>query len=313
MSPDTRQRGFAHEALLYDGTAGFIEGTLPFIREGVAAGEPVVVAVPGERLAALRAALGGEAERVHLMDMGRLGRNPARIISAWRDVLAEHGANGRPVRGVDEPIWAGRGADEIVECQRHETLLNLAFDDGPGWRLLCPYDRAALDPEVIDEAWRSHPLVWDEGVQRRSEAYVEPREALASDEDLPEPEGSPFRIAFMRPDVSRVRRLVARHAREAGFDACRTADLVLAVSEAANNSVLHGGGGGTLSIWWVPGGLVCEVRDRGHIADPLAGHTRPTLDRRDGRGMWLMNELCDLVQVRSLEEGSVVRLQLRAD
>jgi hypothetical protein len=33
---------FRHEALLYDGEVGFLTGTLPSIREGVAAGEPVL-------------------------------------------------------------------------------------------------------------------------------------------------------------------------------------------------------------------------------------------------------------------------------
>jgi MEDS: MEthanogen/methylotroph, DcmR Sensory domain len=44
------------------------------------------------------------------------------------------------LRGIGEPLFATRSADELVECQRHEALLNLAFQDAPGFWLLCPYD-----------------------------------------------------------------------------------------------------------------------------------------------------------------------------
>ena len=72
---------------------------------------------------------------------GRARQEPGRIIPAWREFVA--GTNGRPIRGVGEPIWAGRRAAEIVECQLHEALLNLAVDtDTPLW-LLCPYDISA--------------------------------------------------------------------------------------------------------------------------------------------------------------------------
>ena len=53
---------FRHEALLYDGEVGFLTGTLPFIREGVAAREPVLV-VSAARVGLLRSALGGDADR----------------------------------------------------------------------------------------------------------------------------------------------------------------------------------------------------------------------------------------------------------
>ena len=68
-------------------------------------------------------------------------------------------ARGRRLRGIGEPIWADRSPDELVECQRHEALLNLAFADAGDFWLLCPYDVDALDPDVIAEAHHSHPAV----------------------------------------------------------------------------------------------------------------------------------------------------------
>jgi len=69
-----------------------------------------------------------------------LERNPARIIPAWRRFLDRQGGDRRSVRGIGEPIWSGREEQELTECQRHESLLNVAFDHGQAWRLLCPYD-----------------------------------------------------------------------------------------------------------------------------------------------------------------------------
>jgi hypothetical protein len=64
-------------------------------------------------------------------------------------------AGGRPVRGSGEPIWPERTAAELVECERHESLLNLAFAGAPAWWLLSPYDTEALSAAIIDEARRS--------------------------------------------------------------------------------------------------------------------------------------------------------------
>ena len=100
------------------------------------------------------------------------------------------------------------------------------------------------------------------------------------------------------------------HAAAAGLNPDRTADLVLAVDEVASNSLRHGGGRGTLRIWREQGALVCEVRDAGRFEDPLAGRERPALDRDGGRGLWMVNQLCDLVQLRSFPSGAVVRLHV---
>lgn len=76
-----------------------------------------------------------------------------------------------------------------------------------------------------------------------------------------------------------------------------TEDLVLAVSELAANSVLHGGGRGILRTWEDGDVLICEVSDSGLIANPLVGRSLPTPDQIGRRGVWLANQLCNLVQV----------------
>ena len=116
--------------------------------------------------------------------------------------------------------------------------------------------------------------------------------------------------AFGAADLAAVRHRTAELARAAGLSADRAAEVVLAVSEAVTNSVGHGGGRGEIR-WWVDGdSFLCEIRDRGRIADPLAGRSRPAVDRPSGRGLWIINQLCDLVQVRALPEGQVLRLHV---
>ena len=141
-------RAYRHEALMYRGPDGFVAAVEPFVREGIDLGQPVMVAVIEPRIALLRAALGPRADWVTFVDMAELGANPARIIPAWREFVEVHASQGTAIRGVGEPVWAGRRHAEILECQLHEALLNLAVaPDTPFW-LVCPYDVDALEPAV---------------------------------------------------------------------------------------------------------------------------------------------------------------------
>jgi anti-sigma regulatory factor (Ser/Thr protein kinase) len=269
----------------------------------------MLVVVSGDKIRQLRAELAQDAEGVHFSDMADVGLNPARIIPAWRDFVDRH--SGR-LRGIGEPIWAGRSAAELVECQRHESLLNLAFGDAEGFRLLCPYDVDALAPEVIEEAHRSHPvLVEAAGAERESTDY-RPVEIAAAPfaVPLPEPPQAPAEHTFEAATLDELRYFVADQATAAGLSDPRTYDLVLAANEVATNSVRHGGGQGRLRMWVDGDHLVSEIRDDGHIDLPLIGRERPGPSQVGGHGMWLVNQLCELVQIRSFDSGSVVRLHM---
>jgi anti-sigma regulatory factor (Ser/Thr protein kinase) len=111
--------------------------------------------------------------------------------------------------------------------------------------------------------------------------------------------------------LSGLRTTVAMLARAAGMTPPRIEDLVLAVSEVAANSVRHGGGRGVLRVWEDDAAMVCEVRDRGRFADPLAGRRHPEDGQQGGYGLWIANQLCELAQVRTFATGSVVRLHMR--
>lgn len=303
---------FSHFAMLYEGREDFIRQTVPFIRDAVIAEQPILVAVDRPKIDELRRALGEDAVKVRFEDMVKIGRNPARIIPVWRSFMDEHAGNVRGARGIGEPIWAGRSSDELVECERHEALLNLAFDPSSALHLMCPYDTQSLPASVIEQARRNHPVVTEQGTPYRSGTYAG-LDAIARpfDAPLPQPRDIPAEMAFDVERLADLRAFVKAQASERGVDPQRTSDLVLAVDETATNSIRHGGGGGVLLIWSQDGKMICEVRDHGLIDQPLVGRVTPDPTEPSGFGLWLANQLCDLVQVRSSTGGSLIRLHIR--
>ncbi len=308
LAPPSFHR-FRHEALLYRSDEGFLEGTLPFVRQGLDLGHAVMVTVPEPRLTRVREALGSRAEDVTLVDMRRLGANPARIIPAWQQLLDEQGRRGRPVRGVAEPLWPGRRPVERAECDLHETLLNLAFAPGTPLWLRCAYGVEHLGDAEIRRVAQHHPglvaaAAPSPGRRHLGNGYG--AEGLGT--DLPAPPVTAEVLLFGNGNVRDVRQQVTRSAVEAGLGPVRTDDLTLAVWELAVNSVQHGGGEGVLRIWQEHDALVCEVRDSGCIDDPLAGRRIPVVATSGQRGIWLVNQLCDLVQLCTNAGGTTVRV-----
>jgi anti-sigma regulatory factor (Ser/Thr protein kinase) len=302
---DERVRAeFRHEALVYNDAQEFLDGTVPFLRDALEAGEPALVAVSQAPRALLEEELGGEAAEIRFADMEALGRNPARIIPFWHQFVEEFG--GRPVRGIGEPVWPGREHHEIDECQRHESLLNLAFSGRPAWSLLCPYDGSALDEEVLDRIAYSHQHVSGTGAAEAVSGYLDQVDCFAGEFPGRPPVMDAF--AFSREGLAQVRRRVEGAGELVGMRRDRVADLVLATSELAANSVAHGGGTGTFRVWRDGGRLVVEVEDKGLIEEPLVGRIRPDRTQLSGRGLWLANQLCDLVQIRSGIHGTTIRL-----
>jgi anti-sigma regulatory factor (Ser/Thr protein kinase) len=299
---------FAHEALFYRGDDDFLAGLLPFVRGGLERDESVVVAEPRGRLELLRDALGADAAEVRFLDMADIGQNPARIIGVWSRVLHEHTDAGRQLRGVGEPAFVGRREAELVECRLHELLLNHAFDDGPAWRLLCPYDEQHLPRAVTQGALHTHPEAARSDGRRLKADYTAGAVADAFASGLPRPTDGVLRGTYGPGDIPATRRTVAQYARKVGLPEEKVEALALAASELATNSVRHGGGTGAVAMWLEQGAAVVEFSDSGHVTDPLTGRLMPPLDQEGGRGVYLVNQLCDLVQLRSSHDGTIIRV-----
>jgi len=301
---------FRHEAVFYDGLDDFVAQMSAFIGEAVCAGEPVLVVVGAEKIERLQDVL-GTPEGVAFIDMSDVGGNPARIIPVWRDFVDRHAGEGGRFRGIGEPIWAERSAAELVECQRHESLLNVAFADASAFWLVCPYDTTTLPVDVLDEAMRSHEYVSKScagelsGTYSGVESFTRPFDAPLAD---PPPDAATMAVSI--DTLQDVRRLVARYAQAAHFDKLRATDLVFVANEIASNSIVHAGGHGVFKIWRDNGSVVCETQDEGRIVHAMVGRERPQGLQVGGLGLWLANQLCDLVQIRTFDDGSVVRAHM---
>ncbi|MCZ0997218.1 anti-sigma factor RsbA family regulatory protein [Streptomyces mirabilis] len=308
-SPFVRDRAepFAHPALLYRSEQEYAQGTLPFVSEGLAAGLPVAVAAPPSRLALLKAELGPVAHEVRWIDMTQAGRNPGRIIPAVLRSFAD-AHPGRPVRIIGEPIWYGRTPIEYPACAQHEALINTAFH-GRDATILCPYDARTLSDDVIADAHATHPVVISDGRPGVSHAYDPERVLARYNETLPYPPGAAT-VRFAAGLLPAARDFALREARERGMAPPRLQDLNLVVAELTTNSVVHGGGSGTLRIWAESEQIVCEVRDEGHLTDPLAGRLPVRPDQLGGRGLLLVHFLSDLVRVHTAASGTTVRSYL---
>jgi anti-sigma regulatory factor (Ser/Thr protein kinase) len=299
--------GYRHEALLYSGLPEFLSGALPVIRRAVSAGDPVHVVVSAEKIGLLRAQLGAEAENVTFADMASVGDNPARIIADWQAFVQDN-AGAPQLWGIGEPIYPERSPAQLAECQLHEALLNVVFNAATPLWLLCPYDLEALTADVIDEAHRTHPFV-ARGEERQACGAFRPLDpAGLFDRPLPPRPADADHMSFETGGLRRVRAFAAARAERAGLDQQAADAVVLAVNEVATNSLSHGGGRGELRAWTEGRSLVFEVSDRGHITSPLVGRARPAPDAPDGAGLWLANQLCDLVPIYSSARGTTVRV-----
>ena len=306
----TQPSPFRHEALLYASQDQYLQATTSFIQDGLDHGEDVFVAVPSSNLRRLRSAFTDNSASLTFVPMEVVGRNPARIIPALLAMARESANAGRGFRLVGEPIWPERTYDEIFECARHEVLANLAFEDVMNVKALCPYDVSTLDESIINDAYRSHPNINLAG-QATANGRYEPRIAPSMNTPLSPIPPHAEKRSFTLDDLHSIRRWVTNAALEAGVPSGTSDDLAVAVCEATTNSVVHGGGSGHIALWQEGSRIVCDIRDQGTIDDPLAGRRRPPIDGAGGRGLWLMQQFCDLVQIRALPDGQAVRLQLQ--
>jgi anti-sigma regulatory factor (Ser/Thr protein kinase) len=88
---------------------------------------------------------------------------------------------------------------------------------------------------------------------------------------------------------------------------------VIAASEVAANTLKHTGGAGLVRAWVTSDELLCQFDDSGYIEDPLAGYGRPEPDQPGGQGLWLVNQVCDLAEIRTSALGTTIRLHMSLD
>jgi anti-sigma regulatory factor (Ser/Thr protein kinase) len=308
-APASRDDGaLVHAALLYRHPDQLRIALREFLADAAAAGEPVLAIMPGFQLDLLDDVLQNGGPGVQAQDMTQAGRNPARLIPLLLDWVAD--ADG-PSRVVSEAMWPQRSYAEAAECLRHEALLNHALADAP-LSVLCPFDIEHLGPDVIAGAELTHPRLIDEAGLRPSMVYGDPLD-VARGESWPqvEPDTPVFELAF-DGDLWALRHALSADPLLEELDPERRENLVFAVNEAATNAVRHGDGHARARFWRDAHHVVGEVSTTTSIEDPLVGRRTPVPGALGGRGLWLINQVCDLVEVRSAPGGASVRMRVAA-
>ncbi|HWS34437.1 MAG TPA: ATP-binding protein [Actinoplanes sp.] len=109
-------------------------------------------------------------------------------------------------------------------------------------------------------------------------------------------------------DLRRVRAFVTERARALGLPEDRVDVLTLAVSELTTNTLQHTSGGGHIRVWAESGQLVCDVVDQG--ADRPFGRSMPSAEAVRGRGLAIVERVCDAVHTATVPGGTLVRIRL---
>jgi anti-sigma regulatory factor (Ser/Thr protein kinase) len=302
--------GARHEALLYSAPDELARRLVPLLKPALDDGDPVVAVVDEPTRAQLSRELGDDAGRVDFPD-------PAAVHSVPPFTVATRWA--RLSRRVSSPtgraVVVGQHVAELPGCEEtHWARLDIGIDvavAGLPITVLCPY---RADVRELARVRATHPRLATVNGSVASETYRPPTLSIGRFPPPPPPDLGPptAELAFTADELGELRHLVAEVAPRGDTDPERVADLVLAVNELGSNSIEHGPGHGRLRLWTGADGVTAEVVDTGATDLPFAGMVAPTPTGVRGRGLWLASELCDVMQIWSDGDGTVIRLRMDA-
>ncbi|MBE1496399.1 anti-sigma regulatory factor (Ser/Thr protein kinase) [Amycolatopsis lexingtonensis] len=308
MSTGTAARGYDHAAVQYASDAELLAVGVPFLLAGIAAGETTAVSLEPARAELMREALPPDSG-THFLTTNDLYVRPAAAIRSYRELMAgfvDGGATGIRIFGEIPRAAIDTSWDWWA---RYEAAVNHAYDQFP-LRSVCAYDVRTTPRHVLDDVARTHPFVATTGgAYRANEGYVDPLAFLAVPRPMtPHPIQRAEPLITLTDPQPREARQAVLAANRTGLPADEVDDLVLAVSEIADNALRHGRPPVTLRVWSGPGCLVVTVHDAGEgPADPFAG-LLPADREVGGRGLWITHQICNQVTLHRDDTGFTVRL-----
>jgi anti-sigma regulatory factor (Ser/Thr protein kinase) len=303
-----------HAALLYRSAEDLASAVVPFLADGLAAGEAVVLACREENSALLAEALGHD-DRILVLPREGIYTRTAHVIATLRRVVRRQlvaGASG--VRLLGE-IPVDQSGDEWHEWHRCEAISNVALGPLP-LSSVCAYDQRELSDAICEGVEETHPALMTPAGPVRNHRYVDPATVLRRTpttragrvEDIP----PTLELADLA-DASRLPELRAR-VRAAldgsGDPGQLRSRFAAAVAEVLLNALRHGRPPVAVRLWATPTRLECTVTDGGDgFDDPLAGYTPPGSGFPPAEaGLWLVRQACDTLEAFRTGTGFVVRL-----
>jgi anti-sigma regulatory factor (Ser/Thr protein kinase) len=306
--PSAHDGAFRHELLLHRSDVELLEVVVPFVLDGLAAGEPVFVG-GGPRCAELvRANLDAHRDVTYLRPPGE---HPARAIADLLNrfaYLADNEVAG--IRVIGQVPTADHRGEPWAPWAAYEAVLNHAADGLPV-RAMCPFDLRSTPSDAVAAALRTHPVLAGPHGPRANPNFVDPATFLR---DLPADPPDPVEAGaptIELHDVQRASRVRAA-VREVGADLFEPEpleDLIVAVGEITANALGHGLAPVSVRLWATAGRLVVTVSDRGPgPRDPSLGYLPPRPLREGGYGLWIARQYLDRLDVSTGADGCTVRM-----
>lgn len=302
----TASSGLRHDALVYESQDEYLARAVPFLREGLEAGEGAIVAHTKPGLATMREALGPDGERVTFVDVGSAYTRPAKTLASYHRVYAEQLQRTPRLRAVAD-VQFGPEAAEWDLWTGYEAVFNRCFGHLPAW-VLCSYNANGTPDAILDGVWRTHPEVVDGETWTTSDRYEDPDELLRRLTPEPVPIRG-LRSIGVASNAEGFRVRLARELVAEQVSKAKALDLLLAATEIFTNAVEHGGGVQDVRVGRADGRFVCEVVDRGAgFDDPVAGYLAPRPGV--GRGLWVARQLTWSIELFTSADGFTARIWL---
>jgi anti-sigma regulatory factor (Ser/Thr protein kinase) len=304
-----------HDLLLFGSDEDLVAASRPFITDGVAAGDLVIVHGPGRNVDVLREAFDGDT-RIRFAAGTGVYTSMSAALAEYQRLCERENRAGRRVRSVAQVPF---GDDPTVQAEwmRYEALVGRALDP---YRFsgLCLYDNRTTPEPLRELALATHPdIVTPEG--RRPNARVRPaREVLrdiAVDDHVAALEATAPVFANLNCVLAQpVRHGLRRALRGAVVADDRVDRFVAAVSEIVTNALQHGRPPVQVRLYTDGRRWLCTVTDHGRgIDDPYTGIDSPFPGNpsRTGMGIWTARQLCNqLIIADNPTGGATIRLVL---
>lgn len=307
--------GYFHEAAFYGSDDEFLAIVLPFVTDGVDAGEPTLVTLAESNSALLESALTDTAG-ITFIPAGTHYARPATAIRSYQELMADYTQRGAAqIRIVGDVPHPGFGAP-WGWWARYEAAVNDAYAAFPVWGL-CPYDVRTASAAVLADVARTHPrLVTSDGRHLQNPEFA--TSAVVLDDLMngpPSAEPGLPTIELFDPTAAAARSAVQSAA--AGGPTTVTAgevqDLVFAVSEAVENAAVYGATPVRVRVWRHVDRLVAHITDAGPgPRHPLTGLIRAVDSASAGVGLWLAHQMCSDVTLHRSPEGFTLRVAVGA-
>jgi hypothetical protein len=301
--------GFAHRVLPYLSEREYVATLVPFLAEGHAAGDRLLVVATPARFQLLRAEL-PSAAGVEFVDSNNWYRSPGHATACAAKHFRLTGDSG--LRVIGEPPWQQSAPDELAEWSCYEAACNLAFANVP-IQVVCPYRISETPAGVLAEALRTHAEMTDVLGTRACAGYVAPREFVPDFEpELPQPPPASKATVVRNGTFEDVARLATRRALELGVVGRSARNFGLAAHEAAAQFFPDRPVEAQMKVWTARRELVGELLCRGPRQPRITGYLQPHPTDGTGDRLWLTRRLCRVVRLASTPYGMRVRLHLPA-